>query len=103
MARKQGHEGHIDVDKKIIMGDIKQLISRAKTEGIPDHVPKFLLGHSLGGLMVIYYALKNGDDEEFKKFGGLICIGKKTKDRDKDKDKDIKNIHIIYRYHSITL
>lgn len=76
-CKKQGYEGHIEVEKSIIMGDIKQLISQAAMDGIPDHVPKFLLGHSLGGLMVINYALERGDeeDEEFKKIKGLICIG----------------------------
>ena len=76
-CKKQGYEGHIEVDKSIIMGDIKQLIGQAAMDGIPDQVPKFLLGHSLGGLMVINYALERGDeeDEEFKKFKGIICIG----------------------------
>lgn len=70
--RKQGHLGHIDVDKSVIMQDIGQLIKRANDDGIPQTVPRFLLGHSLGGLMVIFYALTASE----LPLSGLICLGK---------------------------
>lgn len=71
--RKQGHKGHIDVDKSVIMQDIEQLIKRADDDGIPENIPRFLLGHSLGGLMVIYYALTH---KQIKTLSGLIGLGK---------------------------
>ena len=68
---KQGHKGHIDSDKNVIMNDIGQLIGRAEDEGIEEEVPKYLIGHSLGGLMVIYYALMR----DMHSISGLICLG----------------------------
>lgn len=68
---KQGHKGHIDADKKVIMDDIGQLLGRAKQDGVREEVPKYLMGHSLGGLMVIYYALTR----DIQGLSGLICLG----------------------------
>lgn len=68
---KQGHKGHIDANKQVIMDDIGQLVERARQDGVKDEVPKYLLGHSLGGLMVTYYALTR----EMTSFTGLICLG----------------------------
>ncbi len=53
------------------MEDIGMLVRRAKDEGIREEVPKYLLGHSLGGLMVIFYALTR----DLFSLSGLICIG----------------------------
>lgn len=69
--RLQGHKGHIDADKRVVMQDIQQLLGRAREDGIREEVPKYLLGHSLGGLMVIYYVLT----EEIGRLSGLITIG----------------------------
>ena len=70
--KKQGWKGHIDADKEVVMEDVGMLVKRADDDGIRDEVPKYLLGHSLGGLMVIYYALT----KDLLGLSGLICIGK---------------------------
>ena len=75
-ARRQGHQGHIDVDVKVVMEDIGQLLERAKDDGVEENVPKYLLGHSLGGLMVISYAVTESNELKFQNLRGLITIGK---------------------------
>lgn len=69
---KQGWKGHIDAKTEVVMEDIGLLLGRAREDGIGDEVPKYLLGHSLGGLMVIYFALT----QEISGLSGLISIGK---------------------------
>ena len=54
---RQGWKGHIDAKTDVVMEDIELLLRRARDDGISEEVPKYLLGHSLGGLMVIYFAL----------------------------------------------
>lgn len=73
-SKKQGHQGHIDSSTEVIMNDIGQLIRRADDDGIHENVPKFLLGHSLGGLFVLHYALSR----DVTKLSGLISIGKSS-------------------------
>lgn len=70
-TRKQGSQGHIDSDKRVVMEDIGQLMERAGGDGIGEEIPKYLLGHSLGGLMVIYYALT---ENERLGITGLIAV-----------------------------
>jgi alpha-beta hydrolase superfamily lysophospholipase len=70
---KQGWKGHIDAKTDVVMDDIELLVRRAEDDGIGEEVPKYLLGHSLGGLMIIYFALT----QDLSRLSGLISIGKK--------------------------
>ena len=72
--QKQGKQGHIHTDKDVIMDDIEQLLQRASQDGIPARIPKVLLGHSLGGLFTVYYALKR----DLTGISGLISLGKRV-------------------------
>lgn len=67
---KQGHCGHISSEVEVIMKDISDLINKEEED-----VPKYLLGHSLGGLMAVYYAMTN-DKISSNSLTGLITIGK---------------------------
>ena len=69
---KQGWKGHIDSNTDVVMEDIELLLRRAKDDEIEENVPKYLLGHSLGGLMVIYFSMTRNVAE----LSGLICLGK---------------------------
>ncbi len=69
---KQGKQGHIHHDKEVIMDDIEQLLQRASQDGVPARIPRILLGHSLGGLFSIYYALTR----DLTGISGLISLGK---------------------------
>lgn len=71
---KQGWKGHIDANTEVVIGDIELLVGRAKGDGIGDEVPKYLLGYSLGGLMVTYYATM----KELNGLSGLISICKQN-------------------------
>lgn len=71
--KKQGKQGHIHSDKEIILDDIEQLLKRASQDGIPMRIPRLLLGHSLGGLFSLYYALKR----DITGISGLILLGKR--------------------------
>lgn len=71
-SQKQGRQGHIHFSKTIIMDDIEQLLQRANQDGVPRRIPKLLLGHSLGGLFSLYYAL----NRDISHLSGLISIGK---------------------------
>lgn len=68
---KQGWKGHIDAKTEVVMEDIEILLKRAKDDSVSINVPRYLLGHSLGGLMVTYYALTH----DLSELSGLICIG----------------------------
>jgi alpha-beta hydrolase superfamily lysophospholipase len=72
-GEKQGWKGHIDAKTDVVMDDIELLLRRAEDDGIGEEVPKYLLGHSLGGLMIIYFALT----QDLSRLSGLISIGKK--------------------------
>ena len=72
---RQGWKGHIDAKTDVVMEDIELLLRRAKDDGIGEEVPKYLLGHSLGGLMVIYFAMTH----DLVGLSGLISIGKREK------------------------
>ena len=71
-AGKQGHCGHIDTEIEVIMKDISEMIKMGETEDESSIIPKYLLGHSLGGLMSIYYAMTREIN-----LNGLITIGKR--------------------------
>lgn len=66
---KQGYCGHISTETEVIMKDIEEMI-RLGDGGM---VPKYLLGHSLGGLMSIYYTMTREIN-----LNGLITIGKNS-------------------------
>ncbi len=70
--QKQGKQGHIHTSKDVIMDDIEMLLQRASQDGVPARIPKVLLGHSLGGLFSVYYALTR----DLAGISGLISIGK---------------------------
>jgi acylglycerol lipase len=65
-GRSQGPRAVIETDA--VVADVDQLVSRA-ADAHPD-VPRFLLGHSLGGMIAIAYALTHGE-----RLHGLILSG----------------------------
>ena len=71
----QGHHGHIHSDARAVLDDIALLVRRADDEGVARAVPRFLLGHSLGGLFVTQYALTR----DVSALAGLVLIGKQAR------------------------
>ena len=84
---KQGHRGHIATEVDVIMKDISELLKR---EGANLDVPRYLLGHSLGGLMSVYYTMTRELD-----LNGLITIGKRTEREREDVMYNFCNVNIL--------
>jgi pimeloyl-ACP methyl ester carboxylesterase len=79
-SQRQGHRGHIHTDATAIMNDIELLIERADADGIEGSVPRFLLGHSLGGLFVASYAV----ERSLASLAGVILIGTRNRQLSND-------------------
>jgi alpha-beta hydrolase superfamily lysophospholipase len=73
-GKSGGAPGHVD-DFSQYASDLRALMLRLATESealSPQHVPWFLFGHSMGGLITLTYLLDYPDDDELPLRGAVV-------------------------------